>query len=372
MKKFTIIIITLLSFLNAEVILQESFEGNFPPENWTILDNDGDNYNWSNESDSYLDPHSGSKCAYSYSVDPNEMTALTPDNYLISPKVKIPLNGELNYYVASGDNDYVQEFYYIKISSIDTAPSSFTTILYQEQMFDAYYQYRTIDLSVYAGQEIYIAWIHTNCSDKWALKIDDISISGDVPVNLPPSTIAIPAQSISNTNQFTPIQLDEYVTDPDNSDAEITWNASGNTDLIITIENRIASINFSEHWIGSEDITFTAKDPQGLESSTTVTLSVFSEAAIENNTPQKTELLNCYPNPFNPSTTLNFSMLNNELVTASLYNTKGQMVKKILNKKLESGYHSLKINAGELTSGIYLLRMKIGDNIFSKNLNLLK
>ena len=65
-------------------------------------------------------------------------------------------------------------------------------------------------------------------------------------------------------------------------------------------------------------------------------------------------------------------MLNNELVTASLYNTKGQMVKKILNKKLESGYHSLKINAGELTSGIYLLRMKIGDNIFSKNLNLLK
>jgi predicted NAD/FAD-dependent oxidoreductase len=85
----------------------------------------------------------------------------------------------------------------------------------------------------------------------------------------------LPDQTIAEGAAFTDIQLDNYVSDPDNTDTEITWTATGQSDLTITIENRIASITLpDENWNGTETITFKASDPEGLTAIDSVMLTV--------------------------------------------------------------------------------------------------
>ncbi len=70
--------------------------------------------------------------------------------------------------------------------------------------------------------------------------------------------------------------MDDYVTDPDNLDNEITWTYSGNTDLIVTISGtRIATIEIpNENWYGSETIIFTATDLAEAKDSVIVVFTV--------------------------------------------------------------------------------------------------
>ncbi len=88
----------------------------------------------------------------------------------------------------------------------------------------------------------------------------------------------IPGQQVNEGGSFQPIELDGYVTDPDNSDAEISWTFDGNSDLTVTLDpNRIATINAPyADWNGSEMITFIARDPGGLYSQTDALFTVTS------------------------------------------------------------------------------------------------
>lgn len=93
--------------------------------------------------------------------------------------------------------------------------------------------------------------------------------------NKPPDVTAIPPQTINEGGSFNPINLDSYVTDPDNSDAEITWKATGMVNLNVSITNRVATITTKDpEWNGTETITFTATDPGGLSDNATTSFTV--------------------------------------------------------------------------------------------------
>ena len=86
-------------------------------------------------------------------------------------------------------------------------------------------------------------------------------------VNDPPVVGDIPDQSGLEGSSFNVINLDNYVTDPDNTDSEITWTASATTDITVSINatNRQATITANDvSWNGTETVTFTAEDPGGL------------------------------------------------------------------------------------------------------------
>ena len=88
--------------------------------------------------------------------------------------------------------------------------------------------------------------------------------------NDPPVVSDIPDQTIQEGESFSTINLDEYVTDPDNTDEEMTWTHSGNSDLSVDINeiSRVATITAPyPEWAGAETITFTATDPGALSSS---------------------------------------------------------------------------------------------------------
>ncbi|MFH2034991.1 MAG: Ig-like domain-containing protein [Candidatus Zixiibacteriota bacterium] len=82
-----------------------------------------------------------------------------------------------------------------------------------------------------------------------------------IAVNDAPVVSDIPGQAVAEGGSFTTINLDDYVNDPDNADAEISWSFSGNTELGVSIVDRVAMITIPDaNWNGSETITFTASD----------------------------------------------------------------------------------------------------------------
>ena len=80
------------------------------------------------------------------------------------------------------------------------------------------------------------------------------------PINDPPIVSGIPDQIINEGETFTTINLDNYVTDIDNSASELIWTYSGNTDLTIDITNRIATITIPHNdWFGEEKTNYEIK-----------------------------------------------------------------------------------------------------------------
>ncbi len=110
----------------------------------------------------------------------------------------------------------------------------------------------------------------------WAANIATFKAGAAIP-NEPPEVSDIPDQTIVEGGSFATINLDNYVTDPDNSDSEIVWTYSGNTDLSVSITSRVATITIpGADWNGSEIITFKATDPLGRFDDDSATFTVTS------------------------------------------------------------------------------------------------
>ena len=70
-----------------------------------------------------------------------------------------------------------------------------------------------------------------------------------------------------------------------------------------------------------------------------------------------------YPNPFNNQTTILFNLKENANIELYLYNSNGQLVQTILNKKYIKGKHQYILNANSINSGVYYCKM-IVDGVF--------
>lgn len=84
-----------------------------------------------------------------------------------------------------------------------------------------------------------------------------------------------------------------------------------------------------------------------------------------------------YPNPFNPSTTIAFSLAQSAMVKLSVFNLKGQRVKTIANGFLGRGDHSITWNGDDehgrsVSSGIYLIRLETPKQSFTRKAMLMK
>ncbi len=79
-----------------------------------------------------------------------------------------------------------------------------------------------------------------------------------------------------------------------------------------------------------------------------------------------------YPNPFNPSTTIEFGLPQAAHVTITMYDINGRQVQLITDRQLAPGVHRERIDMGTLPSGVYLYRMTAGSKVFTKTLHLIK
>ena len=83
-------------------------------------------------------------------------------------------------------------------------------------------------------------------------------------------------------------------------------------------------------------------------------------------------LLPNYPNPFNPVTTIGFSLPDAQMVTLSVYNLVGQQVVTLVNKELPAGYHAINWHAENMASGVYLSKLSSGGKTITRKMLLMK
>ncbi|MCP4412736.1 MAG: tandem-95 repeat protein, partial [Gammaproteobacteria bacterium] len=112
-------------------------------------------------------------------------------------------------------------------------------------------------------------------TDPGGLSDNDGAIFTVTNTNDAPVVSEIPNQTIAEGATFATISLDDFVTDVDNSDAQMTWTSSGTTDLSVSIVSRVATVTIPNvNWNGSESITFKATDPGSLADSNAATFTV--------------------------------------------------------------------------------------------------
>ncbi len=88
--------------------------------------------------------------------------------------------------------------------------------------------------------------------------------------------------------------------------------------------------------------------------------------------PEKYSLKQNYPNPFNPSTTIGFDMQKPGLVNIIAYDITGKECSVIFSGYKTAGYHEMKFNASNLTSGIYFYKITANGYTDTKKMMLVK
>lgn len=160
-----------------ELPFVERFRGEkFLPEFWTMIDQDGDGYNWELWDSRFIAASSDSY---------RSKKALHPENYMVSPKIHITgSNPKMHWNVGVGDDGAPEEHYKLVISEnpITAENCQNATVLFDEVMTEDAYRtllYRSVELKGYEDKDIYFAFVHYDCTDQYFLYLTDIVIESD-------------------------------------------------------------------------------------------------------------------------------------------------------------------------------------------------
>ena len=88
-------------------------------------------------------------------------------------------------------------------------------------------------------------------------------------------------------------------------------------------------------------------------------------------TEMKYELYQNYPNPFKPTTSIEYRVTSNEYVSLKVFDILGKEVATLVNERQSAGSYKVNFNARSLSSGIYLYQLKSGNHVSSKKLLLI-
>jgi hypothetical protein len=88
--------------------------------------------------------------------------------------------------------------------------------------------------------------------------------------------------------------------------------------------------------------------------------------------PDRFDLKQNFPNPFNPLTTLAFDLTETGYVMLSIYNVLGQKVKVLVDEELAAGSYNVKFEAKNLPSGTYFYELRVNDQNRLKKMTIMK
>jgi hypothetical protein len=77
------------------------------------------------------------------------------------------------------------------------------------------------------------------------------------------------------------------------------------------------------------------------------------------NPPQDLKLLQNFPNPFNPTTTIKYDLPERCLVSIKIYDVIGKETTTIMNKEKFTGEYEIGFNAATFPSGVYFYQLKV-------------
>ncbi len=102
-----------------------------------------------------------------------------------------------------------------------------------------------------------------------------------------------------------------------------------------------------------------------------VTNSLVS-SEVEDALPTEVSLNQNYPNPFNPSTNITYSVPHNSEVTLQVFDITGRLVGTLVKETQSAGSYDISFDARNLSSGVYVYRLQIGNQVRTKKMTLIK
>ena len=96
------------------------------------------------------------------------------------------------------------------------------------------------------------------------------------------------------------------------------------------------------------------------------------DSDLKESVPKSYSLSPVYPNPFNPSATVQFDIREWSRVQLDVYDIKGALVETLLDRKLTPGSHSYRWQPSSISAGVYFLRLTTPDEIFTQKVTYVK
>ncbi len=373
----------------------EGFEGTFPPDGWLKLNPDGGTGweplevgttplpGWTG-GEATAPPEGGNWQAYATWTTGG---ASSNDQWLITPQITVGDGDVLDFWMALYYDSYA-DYVEVLISTTEQNDVNAFDIVVAEIDLPlgsstdwTQYTYTLTDY-VSAGTPIYIAFRETvadNLNDGSAISIDNVSVGAPV------AALAQRASSVSTITQrsrstVTKDLRTNYVPNThvvSSSRSLAGYNLYRNGTQLNT--TTITSLFYLDLNVPAGDYTYNVtavyEDPDGeSEFSNDADITVVGAGNI---LPLVTELEGNYPNPFNPTTTINFSLKTAEKTLLEVYNIRGEKVRTLVDGELQADYHSIvwngKDNSGKKSaSGVYFYKMKAGSYQQTKKMILMK
>lgn len=179
-------------------------------------------------------------------------------------------------------------------------------------------------------------------------------------------------QTILEDSTFTPILLDDFVNDPDQSAETLTWEVSGQKELIVTLENHILTVTVPEdEWFGKETLNLVVTDAGGLKDSVSIQFQVISV-----NDPPKW-ISQTPDTSFNEDDTLNIALSTLKQRVTDIDNTVDELEFSIINNvnlfwRIDSQNQQLKIYPKHNWNGDEILQLKVSDPLSAFDLDTVK
>ena len=206
-----------------------------------------------------------------------------------------------------------------------------------------------------------------------AMSIWDVALSEDIELNFVTKTndnLSLIANYPQNnavnveTDIEMMVQFDGYLEqnslagnvlflDDEGNEVEIRVSTTGYSEGLIEFqptspleENKTYSIILSDGISTKDGYNFGVNDTISFTTKTTTSVNDF-------NAPENYTLISAYPNPFNPTTTIEYQLKESSHVAVKIYDVLGNLVAILLNTEVISGTHKLAFNANNLPSGVY-------------------
>ena len=196
---------------------------------------------------------------------------------------------------------------------------------------------------------------------------------------------------VNDTYTAVPVELVSFIAGIEKKDVVIRWTTASETNNRgFFIERNITGIWESVHFtpgrgttISNSSYEFIDKLPAEIENYSLKyrlrqvdfdgSFSYSGVVEIELNlVPGKFQLAQNFPNPFNPSTSIHYTVGNRQFLTLKVFDLLGREIQTLVNEEKPAGVYEAEFDASNLPSGVYFYQLKAGSFVTTKKMILMK
>ena len=156
------------------------------------------------------------------------------------------------------------------------------------------------------------------------------------------------------------------ILDPFRGEGYGNFTESGDLDL-----SAISGTGYIAFYYHNTDGSTTTWQLDDIAVTGTPVQTAIEEELIEEN-PETITLHQNFPNPFNPTTTISFSLPQAQNAVLQIFDVNGRLVQTLVNGYVSQGEHQISFDASQLSSGLYLYRLVTAEATVTSKMTLLK